>query len=78
MKPINFRRVLIISGLLILVIVFSILWLRMISTLAERSGSDFISAYTGGRVADRWGAANVYNLEYQQAVQALTWQRGRC
>ena len=70
MKPINFRRVLIISGLLILVIVFSILWLRMISTLAERSGSDFISAYTGGRVADRWGAANVYNLEYQQAVQA--------
>ena len=70
MKPINFRRVFIAAGLMGLVIIYIVLWVRMIITPAERTGSDFISAYTGGRVADRWGGENVYNLEYQQTVQA--------
>ena len=69
MKTINFRRVFILAGLMTLVIVYAILWFRMISSPFERTGSDFISAYTGGRVADIWDAENVYNLEYQQAVQ---------
>jgi len=68
-KTINFRRVFVLAGLMALVLVYTILWLRMISSPSERTGSDFISAYTGGRVADIWGAENVYNLEYQQAVQ---------
>jgi hypothetical protein len=69
MKQVNFRRVFVLAGLTTLVIVYVLLWLRMISSPSERTGSDFISAYTGGRVADIWGAANVYNLEYQQVVQ---------
>ena len=69
MKRINFRRVFVIAALLGLVIIYAVLWVRMISSPAERTGSDFISAYTGGRVADLWGATNVYNLEYQQALQ---------
>ena len=70
MKPINFRLVFIAVGLTALVIIYAVLWLRMVSSPAERTGSDFISAYTGGRVADRWGAANVYNLQRQQELQA--------
>jgi hypothetical protein len=70
MKPISFRRVFVVVGLMALVIIYILLWLRMISSQAERTGSDFISAYTGGRVAEQWGAANVYDLQLQQQVQA--------
>jgi hypothetical protein len=69
MKRVDFRRVFVAAGLATLVIIYVILWLRMIYSPSERTGSDFISAYTGGRVADRWGSANVYNLKYQQTVQ---------
>jgi hypothetical protein len=70
MKRVNFRRVLIVAGLMSLVIVYVLLWSRMLSSHEERTGSDFISAYTAGRVADLWGGAHVYDLARQQAVQA--------
>jgi hypothetical protein len=69
MKRVDFRRVFIFSSLTALVVIYTILWIRMINDPADRTGSDFISAYTGGRVADMWGPENVYNLEYQQRVQ---------
>jgi Glycosyltransferase family 87 len=69
MKTINLFRATFAAGLASLVIIYTILWLQMISSPAERTGSDFISAYTGGRVATRWGAENAYNLEYQKIVQ---------
>jgi hypothetical protein len=70
MKPISFRRVFIVVGLVGLAIIYAALWLQMITSPAERTGSDFVSAYTGGRVADRWGSENAYNLQYQQIIQA--------
>jgi hypothetical protein len=70
MKRIDFRRVFIIAGLLTLVVVFAILWLRMISSPAERTGTDFISPYSAARIAECWGAAQVYNLQLQQTIQA--------
>jgi Glycosyltransferase family 87 len=69
MKRVDFYRVFVISGLASLVIVYALLWTRMVISHAERTGSDFVSAYTGGVVARTWGGANVYNLSYQQAVQ---------
>jgi len=71
MKPgIDWRRVFIITGLAGLVVIYALLFVRLLSTPAEATGSDFISAYTGGRVADLWGPDQVYNLDDQQAVQA--------
>ena len=63
MKPINFRRVFVLAGLMTLVVVYAILWLQMISSPAERTGTDFISPYSAARIAERWGAAQVYNLQ---------------
>ena len=70
MKRINFRRVFILAGLITLVVVYAILWIKMISSPAERTGTDFISPYSAARIAQRWGAKNVYNLQLQQTIQA--------
>ena len=42
MKGIRVHRLLALGGIAALVIVYPLLWLRMIRTPAERSGSDFI------------------------------------
>lgn len=69
MGRVNLQRVITIVGFISLGLIYGVLWVKMISDPAERYGSDFISAYTGGRVADLFGARNVYNLDYQQAIQ---------
>jgi len=58
------------AGLLTLVMVSAILWIQMISSPAERTGTDFISPYSAARIAERWGASQVYNLQLQQTIQA--------
>lgn len=70
MKRIDFRRIFVVAGLASLVIVYASLWARMITSHEERTGSDFIAAYTGGMVARTWGGEHVYDLARQQAVQA--------
>jgi len=69
-KGINVRFIFIISGTLVLSIVAAVLWLRMIGSPVERTGTDFISPYSAARVAQRWGMVNVYNLGLQQTIQA--------
>ncbi len=70
MKRIDFRRIFVVAGLASLVIVYAVLWARMITDYEERTGSDFISAYAGGMVAKVWGGEYVYDLARQRAVQA--------
>jgi hypothetical protein len=70
MKRIDFRRVFVIVGLASLVLVYAVLWARLVSDHEQYTGSDFISAYTGGMVARVWGGEHVYDLARQQAVQA--------
>ncbi|MCX7608566.1 MAG: DUF2029 domain-containing protein [Anaerolineales bacterium] len=69
MRGIDVHRVVIIAGLTSLMIVYAVLWARMLASHEERTGSDFISAYTAGIVAQVWGGEQVYNLARQQAVQ---------
>ena len=61
MKRIDFRRVFVITGLTVLLIVYSVLWLRMISSRAERTGADFIVFYTAGHIAQTNGARTCMN-----------------
>ena len=58
-----------IAGVSILVIVYGVLWVRMISSPSERTGADFIVFFTAGRIAQTKGAANVYDPIQQQEVQ---------
>ena len=69
MKHINFHRVFVLAGLITLVVVYAILWFRMISSPAERTGADFIVFFTAGRITQTDGAAHVYEPLMQQAVQ---------
>lgn len=52
-----------------LVIVYGMLWLRMISSTNERTGADYIVFYTAGRIAQEEGPARVYEPALQQAVE---------
>ncbi len=70
MSSINFRRIFIISALMILAVVYAVLWLGMIGDPAQRTGTDFIASYSAAGVAQRYGISRVYDLELQQAIQA--------
>lgn len=69
MKKINFQRVFLIASVLSLAIVYLFLWLRMINSHAERTGSDFIGFYTAARIAQTEGRQFIYIPEYQQRIE---------
>ena len=70
MTRINFRRMFILAGLVSLALIYTILWLRMITTQEQRVGADFIGHYTAGRLAQTDGFTAIYNIVKQQAIQA--------
>lgn len=69
MQKINFRRVFVVSGLTTLVIVYVVLWARMISNPVERTGADFIAFYAAGRIAQNEGPEQAYDLALQQKYE---------
>ena len=69
MKQVNIRRMFVVTGLAVLVIVYAALWLRMISSPVERTGSDFITYYTVGVIANRYGLENVYDFQLQKTIE---------
>lgn len=69
MQRVDFRRVFLLAGLTALVIVYTVLWARMIVSPAERTGADFIAFYAAGRLARTEGLDHVYDPALQQAVQ---------
>jgi len=66
LKQVNLRRVFVVAALASLVLVYSMLWLRMITTPVEYTGADFIAFYAAGRIAQAEVPAHVYDLELQQ------------
>ena len=68
-RRVNLRRVFVASGLAALIILYCVLWVRMVYSPAERTGTDFISPYSAARVAQRWGGKYVYDLGMQQIIQ---------
>ncbi len=68
-KKINLHRVFLIGGLTSLIIVYSLLWLKLLSDPVEYTGSDFITYYTVGVIANRHGLDRVYDFELQKAVE---------
>lgn len=71
MKPaINWVKVFTITSLLSLFIIYSLLWLKMINTPVERTGSDFIGLFTGARLSQLYGYPAMYDIEKQQNLQA--------
>ena len=63
------RRIFIIAGISSLFVSYLAIWIQFINNPAERTGSDFISFYSAGRVAQDKGVAKVYNPVLQQKIQ---------
>jgi hypothetical protein len=69
MQKINHRRVFVISALTALILVYAVLWTRMILDPFERTGTDFIAFYAAGRIAREYGPSEVYNLQLQKQIE---------
>jgi hypothetical protein len=69
MKRINLGRAFVIAGLASQVIVYSVLWVRMITSAAERTGTDFIAFYSAGRIALTGKISDAYLPQAQKAME---------
>jgi hypothetical protein len=65
MPRIKFRSALMIAGITVLIVVYGMLWQFMIANPVELTKKDFISQYTGGRIANSGNWGKVYNLNVQ-------------
>jgi hypothetical protein len=66
---IDFRRVFLLAGLVALVMVYAILWVKTLSDPALRTGSDFIAFYSAGRIARSGDLAAVFDPGAQRLVE---------
>ena len=62
-------RILSIAGILSLLLSYLGLWIRFINDPVERTGSDFISFYSTGRVSQEHGYSQAYTLSQIHAIQ---------
>jgi len=69
LNQIKMQRVLVLTGVLSLFVIYVILWGRMIASPSERTGTDFIAFYTAGRIAQENGMAHTYDVSLQQGIQ---------
>ncbi len=68
-KRIDFRRVFLASGLIALIISYAFLFLKMLNDPVENTGSDFITYYTVGVIANRYGFEHTYDFDLQKAIE---------
>jgi hypothetical protein len=68
-RRLDLRWVFRVGGLVALVIAYAILWLKMLNDPVEYTGSDFITYYTVGVIANRYGFEHVYDFNLQKAVE---------
>jgi len=66
---IKMQRVLVLTGVFSLLLIYLVLWGKMIASPSERTGTDFMAFYTAGRVAQENGIAKAYDISLQQGIQ---------
>ena len=69
MKRIKPGRLFLVAGLLSQAIIYSALWVRMITSAAERTGTDFIAFYSAGGIALTGRIHEVYLPQVQQSAE---------
>jgi len=68
-KKLRFRRILILAGIISLLVIYPILYAQVLSSPKDRTGADFISFYTAGWIAQRYGVQEVYDIDLQRKEQ---------
>ena len=69
LNQIKMQRVLVLTGVLSLFLIYVVLWGKMIASPSERTGTDFMAFYAAGRVAQESGIAHTYDISLQQGIQ---------
>ncbi len=68
-SKISYRRVFVLAGLVALVLIYFFLWVRTFEDPAQRTGSDFITFYTAGRMALHGDLSHIFDPQVQRAVE---------
>jgi hypothetical protein len=58
---INIRWILVRVGILSLLFLYGLLWLRMINSPSERTGTDFVGFFAAARIAQSQGPSWIYS-----------------
>ena len=71
MKTMQNKRfgILLLGVIVILFVTYTSEWVRMVNSTSDRTATDFMAFYAGGRVADQYGFPASYEIELQQDVQ---------
>jgi hypothetical protein len=65
----SFRNSLVIAGIASLLLIYPLLYLRVISDPAQRTAADFLPFYAAGRIAITQGMSKVYDWEAQRNTE---------
>ena len=65
----SFRNILTIAGIASLLLIYPVLWLRVIRDPAQRTAADFLPFYAAGRIAITQGMSKVYDWEAQRIAE---------
>jgi Glycosyltransferase family 87 len=68
-RKLRYRRILVLTGIISLLIIYPVLYARMLSSPQDRTGADFIHFYTAGLIAQRYGPQEVYDISLQRMVE---------
>jgi len=65
----SYRNIFVIAGIASLLLIYPILYLRVISDPAQRTAADFLPFYAAGRIAITHGMSKVYDWEAQRNAE---------
>ncbi|MFC2064131.1 glycosyltransferase family 87 protein [Chloroflexota bacterium] len=69
MKRINFKRVFLIATIVSLILSYSILWFRMITSHSQFTGTDFVPFFIAAQISRNEGPSQIYDLQLQQKYE---------
>ncbi|MGB8214238.1 MAG: glycosyltransferase family 87 protein [Anaerolineales bacterium] len=65
----SFRNIFVIAGVAFLLLIYPVLWLRIVNDPAQRTAVDFLPFYAAGRIAITQGMSRVYDWEAQRQAE---------
>jgi hypothetical protein len=70
MNKLNFHRVIILTSSISLLIIYGVLWVRMITDPMQYAGTDFVPFYAAAQISRNDGPSQIYDLPLQQKYES--------
>ena len=68
-QKISFAKIFFWVSVISLILIYTILWIQMITSQKLRTGTDFMAFYSAGTIANSNGIASVYNISLYKTFQ---------